>query len=71
MKIICIGFNYKNHSAELDKEQPKVPVFFFKPDTSLLLKNRPFFLPDFSQDMQYELEIVIRINRVGKYIQRK
>jgi len=71
MKIICIGLNYKSHLAEMGLEQPKVPVFFLKPDTSLLLKNRPFFLPDFSEDMQYELEVVVRINKVGKCIQKR
>ena len=71
MKIICIGFNYESHLVEMDKEQPKVPLFFFKPDTSILLKNRPFFLPDFSQDVQYELELVVRINKVGKCIQER
>jgi len=71
MKIICIGFNYKSHLAEMGKEQPEVPVFFFKPDTSILLRNRPFFLPDFSQDMQYELELVVRINKVGKCIPKR
>ena len=71
MKIICIGLNYKSRLAEMGLEQPKVPVFFLKPDTSLLLKNRPFFLPDFSEDMQYELEVVIRINKVGKCIQKR
>jgi 2-keto-4-pentenoate hydratase/2-oxohepta-3-ene-1,7-dioic acid hydratase in catechol pathway len=71
MKIICIGLNYHSHLVEIGKEKPQVPVFFFKPDTSLLLKNRPFFLPDFSQDMQYELELVVRINKVGKCIQKR
>jgi 2-keto-4-pentenoate hydratase/2-oxohepta-3-ene-1,7-dioic acid hydratase in catechol pathway len=71
MKIICIALNYKNHLAEMGTEQPNVPLFFFKPDTSILLKNRPFFLPDFSQDMQYELEVVVKICKVGKHIQPK
>ena len=71
MKIICIGLNYHSHLVEMGKVQPQVPIFFFKPDTSLLLKNRPFFLPDFSQDMQYELELVVRINKVGKCIQER
>jgi 2-keto-4-pentenoate hydratase/2-oxohepta-3-ene-1,7-dioic acid hydratase in catechol pathway len=71
MKIICIALNYKSHLAEMGTEQPKIPIFFFKPDTSILLKNRPFFLPDFSQDMQYELEVVARICKVGKHIQPK
>jgi 2-keto-4-pentenoate hydratase/2-oxohepta-3-ene-1,7-dioic acid hydratase in catechol pathway len=71
MKIICIGLNYRSHLLEMGKELPSVPIFFFKPDTSILLRNRPFFLPDFSQDMQYELELVVRICKVGKFIQPK
>ena len=71
MKIICFGFNYKNHLLEMGKEKPKVPLFFFKPDTSILTRNRPFFLPDFSDDVQYELELVVRINKVGKCIQER
>ena len=71
MKIICTGFNYKNHTAELSHSKPTKPLFFLKPDTALLLKNRPFFLPDFSQDLQYELELVVRINKVGKCIQER
>ena len=71
MKIICIGFNYKNHIAELSLPEPEKPLFFFKPDTSILLKNRPFFLPDFSDDVQYELELVVRINKVGKCIDER
>ena len=68
MKIICIGFNYKKHIQELGHTTPEKPLFFLKPETSLLLKNRPFFLPDFSDDVQYELELVVRINKVGKCI---
>ena len=71
MKIICIGFNYKSHIKELNSLAPEKPMFFLKPDTSLLLKNRPFFLPDFSDDVQYELELVVRINKVGKCIQKR
>ena len=71
MKIICIGHNYQNHLLEMGAKQPENPLFFFKPDTSILLKNRPFFLPDFSQDVQYELELVVRINKVGKCIQER
>lgn len=68
MKIICIGLNYKSHINEFNSSTPEKPLFFLKPETSLLLKNRPFFLPDFSQDVQYELELVVRINKVGKCI---
>jgi 2-keto-4-pentenoate hydratase/2-oxohepta-3-ene-1,7-dioic acid hydratase in catechol pathway len=71
MKIICIGLNYKSHINEFNHPEPDKPLFFLKPDTSLLLKNRPFFLPDFSCDIQYELELVVRINKVGKCIQER
>ena len=68
MKIICIGRNYVDHAKELNNPLPEVPVFFLKPDTSLLIKNRPFFYPEFSNDIHYEIELVIRINRNGKHI---
>ncbi|MDR1878120.1 MAG: fumarylacetoacetate hydrolase family protein [Bacteroidales bacterium] len=71
MKIICAGRNYKGHIDECKYPIPDRPVFFLKPETSLLLKNRPFFLPDFSQDIQYELELVIRISKAGKCIQER
>ncbi|MDR1180968.1 MAG: fumarylacetoacetate hydrolase family protein [Bacteroidales bacterium] len=71
MKIICIGLNYKSHIREFAHPEPNKPLFFFKPDTALLLKNRPFFLPNFSHNIQYELELVVRINKVGKYIQER
>ncbi|MDR0606055.1 MAG: fumarylacetoacetate hydrolase family protein [Bacteroidales bacterium] len=71
MKIICTGLNYKSHIDEFAYPKPDKPLFFLKPDTSLLLKNRPFFLPDFSHDVQYELELVVRINKVGKCIQER
>ncbi len=71
MKIICIGRNYANHAKELNNPLPKEPVFFFKPDTSLLPKKQPFFIPNFSNDIHYETEIVIRINKVGKNIQER
>lgn len=68
MKIICIEHNYKGCIKEFNNPIPEKPVFFLKPETALLLKNRPFFLPDFSNDIQYEVELVVRINKVGKYI---
>ena len=68
MKLICIGRNYSNHIAELQNETPDAPIVFLKPDTSILLKKQPFFIPDFSENVQYELEILVKINRVGKYI---
>ena len=71
MKIICIGRNYTDHIAELHNEKPKDPVIFLKPDTAILLKKQPFFIPDFSNDVHYEVEVLVRINKVGKHIQSK
>lgn len=71
MKIICIGRNYTEHIAELENEKPEDPVVFLKPDTSVLLKKQPFFIPPFSEDVHYEVELLVRINRVGKHIQEK
>ena len=71
MKIICIGLNYKNHLAELDRPQPSEPVVFMKPDSAIIKKNKPFFLPDFSKNIQYETEIVVKINKLGKGISKK
>ena len=71
MKIICIGRNYTDHIEELANERPEDPVVFLKPDTSLVIKNQPFFIPPFSDDVHYEVEILVRINRIGKHIQQK
>ena len=71
MKIICIGRNYVMHAKELNNPVPEKPVFFMKPDTALLIRNRPFFHPDFSSDIHYEVELVYQINKVGKHIQEK
>ena len=71
MKIICIGRNYTDHIEELANERPEDPVVFLKPDTSLVLKNQPFFIPPFSDDVHYEAEVLVRINRIGKHIQQK
>jgi 2-keto-4-pentenoate hydratase/2-oxohepta-3-ene-1,7-dioic acid hydratase in catechol pathway len=71
MKIICIGMNYPEHVRELKNEIPSEPVFFLKPDTSLLLGDKPFFLPDFSDEIHYEVEIVAKIIRLGKNIDVK
>jgi len=71
MKIICIGRNYVMHAKELGNEVPFSPVFFLKPDTTLLTKNRPFYYPNISKEIQYETELVIKINKVGKHIQEK
>lgn len=71
MKIICIGRNYANHAKELNNEVPVEPVFFLKPETALLPKRNPFVYPSFSNDVHYETEIVVRINRLGKHIHEK
>lgn len=71
MKIICIGRNYRKHAEELGREIPDEPVVFMKPDSALLKKNKPFFLPDFSTDVQYETEIVVKISKLGKGIEKK
>ena len=71
MKLICIGRNYTEHIKELENEKPKDPVVFLKPDTSILLKKQPFFIPDFSDDVHHEVEILVKINRLGKYIDKK
>ena len=71
MKIICIGRNYGAHISELQNEKPKDPVIFLKPDTAILLKKQPFFIPDFSNDVHYEVEVLVKIKKVGKYIQSK
>jgi 2-keto-4-pentenoate hydratase/2-oxohepta-3-ene-1,7-dioic acid hydratase in catechol pathway len=71
MKIICIGRNYTEHIAELANERPTEPVVFLKPDTSILLKKQPFFIPDFSDDVHHEVEVLVKIDRIGKYIDPK
>ena len=71
MKIICIGRNYKNHVNELNNIVPTEPVIFLKPDTSIILKKQPFFIPDFSDDIHHEVEVIVKINRVGKYISKE
>ena len=71
MKIICIGRNYTDHIKELENEKPTDPVVFLKPDTSILLKGQPFFIPEFSQDIHHEVEVLVKINRIGKHIQPK
>ncbi len=71
MKIICIGQNYTDHIKELDSKQQEDPVIFLKPDTSILLKNQPFFIPDFSDEIHHEIELIVKINKVGKYIEEK
>ena len=71
MKIICIGRNYAKHIEELHNEKPKEPVIFMKPDSAVLLKKNPFIIPPFSQDIHYEVEILVKINRIGKFIDQK
>ena len=71
MKIICIGRNYAEHAKELGNPLPKKPVFFMKPDTSLQIRNRPFYYPSFSKDVHYETELVIKISKNGRHIEEK
>lgn len=71
MKIICVGRNYTDHIEELKNEKPADPVLFLKPDTSILLKKQPFFIPDFSQNVHHEVEILVKIKKIGKHIDRK
>ena len=68
MKIICIGRNYVEHAAELKNEVPGEPVFFMKPDTALLPQGKDFYIPDFSNDIHHEVELVLRICKEGKHI---
>lgn len=71
MKIICIGRNYGDHAKELSNPVPEEPVFFMKPDTALLRNNAPFFYPSFSKDIHHEVELIIKINKVGRCIGEK
>ena len=71
MKIICIGRNYTKHIEELQNERPTEPVIFMKPDSAILLKQHPFVIPEFSNDIHHEIEIIVKISKVGKYIDTK
>ncbi|QEE51393.1 fumarylacetoacetate hydrolase family protein [Flavobacterium alkalisoli] len=71
MKIICIGRNYASHIEELKNERPDEPVIFLKPDTAVVQKQFPFVIPEFSNDVHYEVEVLVKINKVGKYIDAK
>ena len=71
MKIICIGLNYRRHALELGWAIPERPVVFLKPDSSILKNNKPFFLPDFSNNIHYEVEVVLKITKLGKSISSK
>lgn len=71
MKIICIGRNYASHAKELGNNIPEKPVFFLKPDTALIPQKNPFFYPEFTTDLHHEVELVVRINKIGKHIAEK
>ena len=71
MKIICIGLNFRNHAREMGWAVPDEPVVFMKPDSSILKNNKPFFLPDFSINIHYEVEVVLKISQLGKGISAK
>ena len=71
MKLICIGKNYLKHIHELNSKKEDDPVIFLKPDTSIIQKKQPFFIPQFSSDIHYEVEIILKFNRVGKHIEPK
>jgi len=71
MKIICIGRNYVDHAKELGNDIPSEPIFFLKPATAIQPKGHPFFIPHFSNDIHYEVELVIKINKAGKHIEER
>ena len=71
MKIIAVGRNYQKHAKELNNPVPQTPLIFFKPDTAVLRENKDFYYPEFSNDIHYECELVLRISREGKYIQEE
>lgn len=71
MKIICVGRNYVAHIEELENERPESPVLFLKPDTAVLPPKQAFYIPDFTKDLHYEVEVLVKINRVGKHIDAK
>jgi 2-keto-4-pentenoate hydratase/2-oxohepta-3-ene-1,7-dioic acid hydratase in catechol pathway len=71
MKIICIGRNYAKHIEELANEKPENPIIFLKPDSAILPNKNPFFIPSFSNDVHYEVEVLVKINKVGKHISEK
>lgn len=69
MKFICVGRNYSNHAKELNNEIPKDPVLFIKPDTALARPGDDWYIPEFTENLQHEVEVLIKISKVGKYIQ--
>ncbi|MEN8811241.1 MAG: fumarylacetoacetate hydrolase family protein [Flavobacteriales bacterium] len=71
MKIICIGRNYSEHAKELGNEAPKEPLFFLKPDSAILPKRVPFYIPEFTKDLHFEVELLVKINKVGKHIEER
>tara|TARA_B100001057_G_C22852831_1_gene951623 strand:- start:1313 stop:1924 length:612 start_codon:yes stop_codon:yes gene_type:complete len=71
MKIICVGQNYVNHIKELNSKINKSPILFLKPDSSIIQKNQPFFIPEFSKEIHYEVEIILKFDKLGKHIDRK
>jgi acylpyruvate hydrolase len=71
MKIVCIGRNYADHAKELNNPVPTEPLFFIKPDSAVLRNNDPFYLPEFSDDIHYEVEIYVRIHKKGKNIEEQ
>lgn len=71
MKLICIGRNYVDHAKELNNPLPQEPVFFMKPDTAIIIRNRPFFYPEFSKEIHHEIELVIKIKKNGRHIPEK
>ncbi|MEM8847338.1 MAG: fumarylacetoacetate hydrolase family protein [Bacteroidota bacterium] len=71
MKLICIGRNYAAHIDELNNERPTDPVVFIKPDSSILPKEQDFYIPEFSEEIHYEVEVLVKIKKVGKHISKK
>jgi len=71
MKIICIGRNYADHAKEMNAPTPEFPLFFLKPDSAIHPKRTPFYYPEFTKDLHYECEVIVRINKLGKNIHRK
>lgn len=71
MKIICIGRNYADHAKEMKSELPTEPIFFMKPDTALVKEGSDIYLPEFSNEIHFECEVVIKINKAGKFIQKE
>lgn len=71
MKIFCVGLNYPNHAEEIGMERPAEPVIFMKPDTALLRDNQPFYVPDWAERFDYELELVFRVCRLGRHIEKR